>query len=152
MLVRRSYFSSQSLIRFLRSTSQISSERQEHSAWEMTYFGTATSKVSMNSLFSTRSSRLTTSTSDRCERFPLGEHGDQLRLPNQHKGAHAATSLTPFSVADWSIHLWRGCSSASFASAALLSSSFPARRRVSYASRRQDSPRGMGCTSLARRR
>lgn len=45
-----------------------------------THFGTATSKVSRNSEFSTRSPFLTTSNNDRCERFPLD---CQLRFPRK---------------------------------------------------------------------
>lgn len=38
---------------------------------DRTYFGTATSKVSMNSEFSTKSPFFTTSKSNRCDKLPL---------------------------------------------------------------------------------
>lgn len=69
MDVKRSYLASQSLIRFLRS-----GQPDPRGPSSGTYFGTATTNVSMNSLFSTRSSFFTTSSKDRCERFPLGDH------------------------------------------------------------------------------
>lgn len=65
MLVSLSYFSSHSLIKFLRLSAQL------RVGGEVAHFGTATSNVSRNSEFSTKSSFFTTSSSDRCERLPL---------------------------------------------------------------------------------
>lgn len=86
MFVKRSYLVSQSLIRFLIDISKRQHVQPHAEDTRITDLGIATTSVSMNSLFSTKSSFLTTSSNDRCDKLPLSHiswPSGLLRLPLQ---------------------------------------------------------------------